>query len=52
MTTFIKRSLRIIIPKFIIRQLYHVKIFQLKEKIWLKSVPKQGNWALVVQTDI
>ncbi len=35
-----------------IRQLFHVKIFQLKEKNWLKSVRKQGNWTLVVQTDI
>ena len=40
-----------------IRQLFHVKNFQLKEKNWLilnwiwklKSVNKQENWALVVQ---
>ena len=31
------------------RPLFHIKICQLKEKIWLKSVHKQGNWALVVQ---
>ena len=38
---------RIIIPKFmIIRQLFHVKIFQLKEEKWLNSVYKQENWAL------
>ncbi len=45
---------RIITPKFMmIRQLFHVKIFQFKErKNWLKSVHKQGNCALVVQTDI
>ena len=44
---------RISIPKFMmIRQLFHAKKFQLKEKNWLKSVHKQGNWFLVVQTDI
>ncbi len=32
-----------------IRQLFLVKIFQLKEKKWLKSVHKQENLALVVQ---
>ena len=46
-------SQRIFIPKFImIRQLYHVKISSGKKTIWLKLVNKQGNWALVVQTDI
>ena len=44
---------RIIIPKFMMTmKLFHVKNFQLKEKNWLKSVHKQGNWTLVVQTDI
>ncbi len=28
------------------------KKLQLEEKKWLKSVHNQGNWALVVQTDI
>ncbi len=31
------------------RPLFHIKNCQLREKIWLKSVHKQGNWALVVQ---
>ncbi len=44
---------RIIITKFMmIGQLFHAKIFQLKEKIWSKSVHNQVNLALVVQTDI
>ena len=41
------------ISKFMMtRQLFHVKNFKLKEKKWLKSVHKQGNWAFAVQTVI
>ncbi len=46
---------RIIITKFMmLRQLFHVKIYKKKWKksILLKSVLKQDNWALVVQTDV
>ena len=34
------------------RQSFHVKNFQSKEKNCLKLVHKQGNQTLVVQTDI
>ncbi len=40
---------RIIIPKFMMtRQLFYVKMFQLKEKNWLELVVKQGNRTFVL----
>ncbi len=42
-----------IISKLILkRQLFHVKIFRLKEFFWFKSIHKQGNWTLKIKTDV
>ena len=40
---------RITVTKFLIRQFFHVKVFQLIEKKLVEINPYQVNWTFVVQ---